>query len=73
VIADQGPGRLVYEPGHTDADAKGYVAMPNVSLINEMVDMMSASRAYQANISAIESAKSMAQQAINIVGQSSAF
>jgi flagellar basal-body rod protein FlgC len=73
VIADQGPGRLVYEPGHPDADAKGYVAMPNVSLINEMVDMMSASRAYQANISAIESAKSMAQQAINIVGQSSAF
>ena len=73
VIADKGPGRLVYEPGHPDADANGYVAMPNVSLINEMVDMMSASRAYQANISAIESAKSMAQQAINIVGQSSAF
>lgn len=73
VIADQGPGRLVYEPGHPDADAKGYVAMPNVSLINEMVDMMSASRAYQANISAIESAKSMAQQAISIVGQSTAF
>jgi flagellar basal-body rod protein FlgC len=73
VIADKGPGRLIYEPGHPDADANGYVAMPNVSLINEMVDMMSASRAYQANISAIESAKSMAQQAISIVGQTSAF
>ena len=66
VVADQGPGRLVYEPGHPDADARGYVAMPNVSMINEMVDMMAATRAYEANIAAIDSAKSMAQKALEI-------
>jgi flagellar basal-body rod protein FlgC len=73
VVPDGSGPRLVYEPGHPDADAKGYVAMPNVSLVNEMVDMISASRAYQANISAIESAKSMAQQAIGIVGQTTQY
>lgn len=73
VVADETPPHMVYEPGHPDADANGYVAMPNVSMINEMVDMMSATRAYQADIAAIDSAKSMAQQAISIVGQSTAY
>jgi flagellar basal-body rod protein FlgC len=73
VEADPTPPHMVYEPGHPDADANGYVAMPNVSMINEMVDMMSATRAYEANIAAIDSAKSMAQQAISIVGQSTAY
>ena len=73
VVSDPSPGHLVYEPGHPDANAQGYVAMPNVSMINEMVDMMSATRAYEANIAAIDSAKTMAQQAISIVGQSTAF
>jgi flagellar basal-body rod protein FlgC len=73
VVADPSPPRMVYEPGHPDANAQGYVAMPNVSMVNEMVDMMSATRAYEANIAAIDSAKSMYQQAISIVGQSTAF
>ncbi len=73
VVGDPTPGKLVYEPGNPDANAQGYVAMPNVSMINEMVDMMSATRAYEANVTAIQNAKSMAQQAIGIVGQSVAF
>ena len=73
VVSDPSPPRMVYEPGHPDADANGYVAMPNVSTVNEMVDMMSAQRAYEANVAAIDSAKSMFQQAISIVGQSTAY
>jgi flagellar basal-body rod protein FlgC len=73
VVSDPSPPHMVYEPGHPDADANGYVAMPNISTVNEMVDMMSAQRAYEANIAAIDSAKSMFQQAISIVGQSTAY
>jgi flagellar basal-body rod protein FlgC len=62
---NSGP-KLVYDPGHPDADAKGYVAMPNISIVNEMVDLISASRAYEANVTAINSAKSMALKALEI-------
>jgi len=58
--------KRVYDPAHPDADADGFVAMPNVNIVTEMVDMMVASRAYEANITAIESAKHMADKALNI-------
>ena len=66
VVPDNSPMRRVYEPGHPDADAKGYVTMPNVDTVTEMVDMMSASRAYEANVSAVQAIKGMAQKAIEI-------
>jgi flagellar basal-body rod protein FlgC len=58
--------RLVHDPGHPDADEKGFVKMPDVEIINEMVDMMAASRAYEANTTAILSAKEMAKNALGI-------
>ena len=58
--------RVVYDPGHPDADVEGYVLMPNVNVITEMVDMIAASRAYEANITAIEAAKDMFNQALKI-------
>ncbi len=58
--------RVVHDPGHPDADADGYVLLPNVNPITEMVDMISASRAYEANISAVQTAKEMFNQALKI-------
>jgi flagellar basal-body rod protein FlgC len=58
--------RVVYEPGHPDADEQGYVLMPNVDVITEMVDMIAASRAYEANVSAVQAAKDMFNQALKI-------
>jgi flagellar basal-body rod protein FlgC len=58
--------KLVYDPSHPDADEEGYVKMPDIEIINEMVDMMSASRAYEANTVAIASAKKMAKDALDI-------
>lgn len=66
VFEDQTPFKLVYEPGHPDADEKGYVKMPNVDIMTEMVNMISASRAYEANVTAINSTKSMALKALDI-------
>lgn len=63
---DAGRFRQVFDPGHPDADEQGYVLMPNVDVVSEMVDMVAASRAYEANISAIESAKAMFLQALEI-------
>src|SRR5690606_39930343 len=54
VVEDTDPPRLVYDPGHPDADEDGYVAMPNVNVVTEMVDMIGASRAYEANIARSE-------------------
>ena len=58
--------RVVHDPGHPDADEDGYVLMPNVDVITEMVDMIAASRAYEANISAVQAAKDMFNQALKI-------
>jgi flagellar basal-body rod protein FlgC len=58
--------RLVYDPSHPDADEKGFVKMPDVEIVNEMVDMIAASRGYEANTTAILSAKEMAKNALNI-------
>ena len=60
------PYKTVYDPSHPDADENGFVKMPNVNVVNEMVDMMMASRAYEANIASIEAAKSMINNALRI-------
>jgi flagellar basal-body rod protein FlgC len=64
--ADNSPFKMVYDPGHPDADAKGYVKMPNVNIITEMVDMISATRSYEANVTAIDAAKTSAKDALEI-------
>ena len=56
----------MYDPGHPDADAKGYVEYPNVNVVTEMVNLMTASRAYEAGVTSIESLKTMAKSAIKI-------
>jgi flagellar basal-body rod protein FlgC len=66
VRQDSSPGQMVYDPGHPDANAAGYVEYPNVNVVSEMVNMMSASRAYEAGVTSIESLKSMARSAIKI-------
>jgi flagellar basal-body rod protein FlgC len=58
--------RLVHDPSHPQADAEGYVKMPDVEIVTEMVDMMAASRAYEANTVAISTAKQMAKDALEI-------
>ncbi len=64
--ADNSPFKMVYDPGHPDADKNGYVKMPNVNVITEMVDMISATRTYEANVTAIDGAKTMAKDALEI-------
>lgn len=66
IMEDNTPGPLIYEPGHPDANADGYVEKPNVNIVTEMVDMITAQRAYEANSSAITSAKSMITKALDI-------
>lgn len=66
VVADQSQGRLVYDPGHPDADQLGYVHMPNVDIPTEMVDLMVARRMYEANASAFTAAKAMLRKALEI-------
>jgi flagellar basal-body rod protein FlgC len=63
---DSMPGQMVYDPGHPDANATGYVEYPNVNVVSEMVNMMSATRAYEAGVTSIESLKAMARAAIKI-------
>jgi flagellar basal-body rod protein FlgC len=64
--ADTAPPRMVYDPGHPDADANGYVAMPNINVVTEMVGMISATRSFEANVVAINAAKSMAKDSLEI-------
>lgn len=66
VREDSNPGQMVYDPGHPDANAQGYVEYPNVNVVTEMVNMMTASRAYEAGVTSIESLKSMARAALKI-------
>ena len=66
ILKDPAPPKLVFDPGHPDANEAGYVAMPNVNIVKEMVDMISATRAYEANVTAINSAKTMAAKALDI-------
>ena len=66
IFEDQAPFRSVYDPGHPDANAEGYVSMPNVEVVTEMVNMISASRSYEANVTAINTTKSICMKALEI-------
>ena len=66
LVSDANGTRLEYEPDHPDANEKGYVAYPNVNVMREMVDLISATRAYEANVTAINSSKDMALRALQI-------
>lgn len=66
IVEDGSPFKKVYDPGNPDADAEGYVEMPNVDIITEMVNMISATRAYEANVTSINISKSMALKALEI-------
>jgi flagellar basal-body rod protein FlgC len=60
------PMRMEFDPGHPDADAEGYVEKPNVNMLEEVVDMMTSSRSYEANATAFDTLKKMAQRALQI-------
>jgi flagellar basal-body rod protein FlgC len=66
VRADETPGRRVYNPSHPDADPQGFVTLPNVNPVHEVVNLLSASRAYDANATAVDTLKGMAQRAMDI-------
>lgn len=67
VVEDPSPFKRVYDPGHPDAGPDGYVLYPNVDVVKEMVDMIMAQRAYEANATAIEASKSMAEKALSML------
>lgn len=66
IVKDDSPLRRVYDPTHPDANNDGYVDMPNVNIVAEMVDMITATRAYEANVTSVNAAKSMAMKALEI-------
>ncbi len=66
IVTDQRPGSRVYDPSHPDADATGHVLMPNVNPVTELTDIMSTSRSYEANITAMRTAKDMIAAVLNI-------
>jgi flagellar basal-body rod protein FlgC len=66
IQSDGRPPLRVYDPTHPDADATGYVSMPDINVLQEMVDMMTTSRAYEANASVVEATKDMAMRALEI-------
>ncbi len=69
VQEDAGELPRVYQPGHPDADEEGFVTMPNVSLANEMVDLITANRGYEANLRVLRSFRDMVQQALSLLRQ----
>lgn len=66
IVSDETPGASVYNPTHPDADENGYVKMPNVNTVDEMTNMISASRAYEANVTAFNNMKAMLGKALEI-------
>jgi flagellar basal-body rod protein FlgC len=67
IVEDSTPPRRIYDPGHPDADAQGYVTMPNVNTVTEMTDLIGASRAYEANVTAMQTAKSMFARTLDLL------
>ena len=67
VVRDDTPFKLRFDPSHPDADENGYISLPNDNPVIEMADLIEATRAYQANVSAFQSTKSMAQSAIDML------
>ena len=66
IVEDESPLRQVYDPTHPDANEEGYVIMPNVNLLNEMADMIAATRAYEANVDTLNAQKDMYSKALEI-------
>lgn len=66
IVEDESEGRMVYDPSHPDANDEGYVMYPNVNTVTEMTDLIDASRAYEANVTALNATKSMALKALEI-------
>ncbi len=67
ITEDDSPLPLLYDPGHPDANQEGYVEMPNVTLPHEMVDLVTSSRAYEANLKSMETFRQMAEQALQLL------
>ena len=67
IAGDPTPDRMVYDPGHPDANAQGYVQMPNVNPVTEMVDLITASRSYEANVTAMQTAKQMFSKTLDLL------
>ena len=67
VVEDPSPGKKIYDPGHPDADPQGFVTMPNVDTVTEMVDLITASRGYEANVQAMNAAKQMFQRTLDLL------
>ena len=67
IVADASAGKRIYSPGHPDADPDGFVTMPNVNPVHEVVNLLSASRGYEANSTAVETLKQMAGRALEIL------
>lgn len=66
ISINTGPPKMVYDPRHPDANAMGYVGMPDINVIEEMVDVLSATRSYEANVAVINATKSMVTKALEI-------
>ncbi len=67
IVADPSPPRRVYDPGHPDADAQGYVSLPSINPVNEMVDLISSSRSYEADVTAMQAAKTDFTQTLGLL------
>jgi len=67
IVEDPTPPRRVYDPSHPDADAQGYVSLPNVNPVTEMVDLIGASRSYEANVTAMQTAKQLFTKTLELL------
>jgi flagellar basal-body rod protein FlgC len=67
IVQDKSAGRKVYDPTHPDADKQGYVTLPNVNPVTEMVDLIDSSRAYEANVTAMSTAKQMFTKTLDLL------
>ena len=67
IVNDPTPDQMVYDPGNPDANSKGYVQMPNVNSVTEMVDMIDESRSYEANVTAMNTSKDMYQKTLDLL------
>ena len=67
IVADPAPNRRVYDPGHPDADAQGYVTMPNVSSVTEMTDLITSTRGYEADVQAMNQSRSMFLRTLDLL------
>lgn len=67
IVADPTPGKKVYDPGHPDADGNGYITLPNVNPVTEMVDLITAQRGYEANVTAMQTAKTMFNRTLDLL------